>query len=275
MHKIAVIGAGTLIGRELVKALEFYNCSVLPLSSGSLSRDEEVGDLVIFEPHPSLLEDIDVVILTAPVNTSGFLDNFTGRILDFCVGTDSFVEAIPLTGSWPGDARSLRTRPVLEQVLSIIPRLVGSVDEVSGTHLQSVAYLGDRGIDGLMDQTVSILKGEDPDCSKLGYRGAFEIVPCVPLGRMMQIMVPAFHGDLLILHIRAAEGQRLFRLKDVPRGVMWVEHPPTSREVGVSSDLLAFLNITDEGKSGILTLGFDPILWGVLLPVVRLLDLSK
>ena len=273
MRKIAVIGAGTLPGRELVKILEVYGCSVLPLSCGQLTMNEELGDLVIFEPQASLLEDIDLVILMEPVTIPGLLTGFSGCILDFCVETTSSAEFIPLVGSWPKGVRYLRARPAIEQVLAIVPMLVESVEEISGTYLQSVACLGDRGIEGLMEQTVAILKGENPELDKLDYRGAFEIIPRAPMGLIMRVMVPSFHGDLLILHIRAADGKYLGRLEETPQGVEWRECPPTSREVAINANLLAHLNIVNVGRAAVLTLGFDPILWGVLRPVLRLLEL--
>lgn len=39
--------------------------------------------------------------------------------------------------------------------------------------------------------------------------------------------------------------------------------------MAVSSDLLANLQVDADGKGATLTLGFDPILWGVLRPVLR------
>ncbi len=53
----------------------------------------------------------------------------------------------------------------------------------------------------------------------------------------------------------------------------WRDQPATSREVAVSPYLLAHFAPADEGRTGILTLGFDPILWGVLMPILRLLEL--
>jgi hypothetical protein len=41
----------------------------------------------------------------------------------------------------------------------------------------------------------------------------------------------------------------------------------------MSPNLLAHLALADEGQSAVLTLGFDPILWGVLSPTLRLLEL--
>jgi len=260
MRKIAVIGAGTLSGRELVKILEGYNCSVLPLSCGALTREEEFGDLVIFEPQASLLEDIELVILMETLAVPELLTDFSGYILDFRIDADPSIEFVPLTGIWPKGAKKMRARPVLEQVLTIIPKLVKSVGDISGTHLQSVAYLGDRGVEGLMEQTVAILRGESPDFGKLGYQGAFEIVPCVPRGRMIQVRVPAFHGDLLILHLRAVDGQYLCCAEEFQIGVEWREHPPTSREVAVSANLLAHIYFINDGREAILTIGFDPIL---------------
>jgi hypothetical protein len=158
-------------------------------------------------------------------------------------------------------------------VLAILPRLVAGIGEVGCTHLQSVAHLGERGVEGLMEQTRAIFRGEDPDTAQLGYRAAFEVVPGMPRGRLITIQVPAFHGDLLILHLRAAEGQALARL-EAPAGTEWREHPPSSREVAVSPMLLAHFAPAEESRAGILTLGFDPILWGVLAPTLRLLELG-
>jgi hypothetical protein len=124
-----------------------------------------------------------------------------------------------------------------------------------------------------MEQTVAILQGEDPKLDKLNYRAAFEIVPQVPRGSLIEVRVPAFHGDLLILHLRAAEGQTLAKKEEAPAGIQWVQAPPTNREVAVSSDLLAHLSLGTEGRTGILSLGFDPTLWGVLRPLMRLLEL--
>jgi hypothetical protein len=135
--------------------------------------------------------------------------------------------------------------------------------------------MGDRGLDGLVEQTLAILNGEDPDTTKLGYRQAFEVVPVTPAagkGRLMEIRVPSFHGDLLILQVRAAEGKALAK-KDSPAGVKWVEAPPSSRDVAISADLLAHLDLAADGKAAVLTLGFDPVLWGILRPAMRVLGL--
>ena len=70
---------------------------------------------------------------------------------------------------------------------------------------------------------------------------------------------PTFHGDLLVLNLRSAEGKRL-ALKPPPEGVAWVDQPPTSRDVAVSINLLAHLSLSADANQGMLTLGFDPIL---------------
>jgi hypothetical protein len=178
---------------------------------------------------------------------------------------------MPLAGAWPQGRTALRGRPALEQVLGLLPRLVEGLGEVAGTHLQSVAHLGDRGVDGLLEQSAAIFKGEDPEIEKLGYRAAFEVVPQAPRGRLITVRVPAFHGDILVLHLRAAEGRVLARM-EAPLGVEWRERPATSREVAVSPCLLAHFAPAEDGRAGILTLGFDPILWGVLMPTLRLLE---
>lgn len=272
MLKLAVIGAQTLLGRELVQSLEPQECSVLPLSTGTLTQAEEEGDLVVFAPDPALMEGLDVVILAdTPVNPD-LLADFQGRILDLRAEPDPKLEPMPLSGTWPDQPKALRGRPALEQVLALVPVLVDCVGGVSGTHLRSVACLGDRGVEGLMEQTLAVLNGEDPSLEKLDYRAAFEVVPQVPRGSLIEVRVPAFHGDLLILHLRANDGIALVQ-KEVPAGVQWVDHPPSSREVAVSSDLLAHLVLNEAGRSGLLTLGFDPILWGILRPTLRLLGL--
>lgn len=272
MLKIAVIGAGSLLGRELVEALETRDCSVLPLTSGPMSPEEEAGDVVMFAPEPALLEEIEVVILAETPQDAGFMAGFKGRILDLRPEADAALAPMPLAGAWPAGVTALRNRPAVEQVLALLTQLVEGLGEVAGTHLRSVAYLGDRGLDGLMDQTVSLLKGEDPDISKLGYRAAFEIVPQAARGRFVEVRVPAFHGDLLVLHLTASTGAKL-AAREAPQGVQWADLPPTSRDVAVSPQLLAHLDLAEEGRAGVLTLGFDPILWGTLMPVFRVLGL--
>jgi len=272
MLKIAVIGAGSLLGRELVDTLEPRECSVLPLAHGPMTRDEEFSDLVMFAPEASLLEGIELVLLAETPAAPELLAGYQGRILDLRAEPEPSLDPMPLAGPWPKGKLALRVRPALEQVLAAIPRLVEGVGEVAGTHLQSVAHLGDRGVDGLMEQTAAVFKGEDPDIEKLGYRAAFEVVPQPPRGRMITVQVPAFHGDLMILHLRAAEGRTLNRLA-APEGVEWRERPASSREVAVSPFLLAHFAPVEEGRAGILTLAYDPILWGVLMPLLRLLEL--
>jgi len=274
MLKLAVIGAQTLLGRELVGALEAQEASVVPLSIGALTVEEEVGDLVVFAPSKLLLEGLDAVILADTPNFE-LLEDFPGRILDLRPEPEARIDALPLVGPWPQGVKSLRGRPALEQVLALIPSLIENVGEVGGTHLRSVAWMGDRGLDGLVEQTLAVLNGEDPDLAKLGFRQAFEVVPVTPAvgkGRLMEIRIPSFHGDLLVLQVRASEGQSLTK-KEAPAGVKWVEAAPSSRDVAVSVDLLAYADLSADGKAAMLTLGFDPVLWGVLRPAMRVLGL--
>jgi hypothetical protein len=274
MLKLAVIGAQTLLGRELVGTLEARDASVVPLSIGALSVEEEIGDLVVFAPSQALLEGLDAVIL-ADTPDMNLLEGFPGRILDLRPEPEARITPLPLSGPWPKDTKALKGRPALEQVLALIPSLLDGVGEVGGVHLRSVAWMGDRGLDGLVEQTLSVLNGEDPDLTKMGYRQAFEVVPVPPAagkGRLMEIRVPTFHGDLLILQIRAQEGQAL-KKKETPSGVKWVEAPPSSRDVAVSAELLAHAELTGDSKAAVLTLGFDPVLWGVLRPTLRVLGL--
>ncbi len=272
MLKLAVVGAQTLVGRELVSALEPQDCSVLPLATGPMSRADEEDDIVVFAPEPALLEGLDVAILVDSPQDPDLLEAFPGRVLDLREGADAKLDPMPLSGAWPAGTMKLRGRGALEQVLALLPQLVGGVGEVSGTHLKSVAALGDRGLEALLQQTAEVLQGEDPDIEALGYRAAFEVIPQVARGSLMEVRVPVFHGDLLILHLRAAEGRSLAKM-EAPAGVRWAEAPPSSREVAVSSELLAHLSLNPEATGGMLTLGFDPILWGTLRPTLRVLGL--
>lgn len=272
MLKLAVLGAQTLLGRELVSVLETRDCSVLPLATGPLTQSEEEGDIVVFAPEPSLLEGLDLVILAdAPMNPT-LLEAFSGRVLDLRPDPEHLGEAMPLTGGWPAGVRRLYNRPAVEQVLMVLPVLVEGIGELSGTHLRSVAYLGDKGLQGLHAQTKAVLMGMDPDIEALGYRAAFEVIPQSPRGSLLEVRMPVFHGDLLILHLRAAEGQTLTRL-EAPEGTEWSDTPPSSRDVAVNADLLAHLSLSEGGQRAILTIGFDPILWGVLRPMLRCLGL--
>lgn len=272
MLKLAVIGAQTLLGRELVQSLEPLDCSVLPLSTGPLSAQEEEGDLVVFAPEPALLEGLDLIILADTPQIPNLVEEFPGRLLDLRAEPDGTLEPMPLVGVWPEAQRGFRGRPALEQVLALLPGLVEGVGGVAGTHLRSIACLGDAGLDGLLEQTVDVLNGHEPNLEKLGYRAAFEMVPQTPRGNLVEIRVPAFHGDLLVLHLRSGEGTTL-EACSAPAGVRWVDQPPSSRDVATCSDLLACLSLGAARDSAVLILGYDPILWGVLRPVIRLLGL--
>ncbi len=275
MLKIAVIGAQAMLGRELVGSLEPQDCSVLPLSTGPMSMQDEESDIIVFAPEPALLEGLDVAILVDTPANPNLLDAFPGRILDLRDDADPKVsgDPMPLAGGWPINTLRYRGRPALEQVLALLPSLVEGLGEISGTHLRSIAFMGDRGLDGLLAQTLSVMNGEDPDIEKLGYRAAFELVPQPPRGNLVEVRTPTFHGDLLVLNVRAAEGKKLSQ-KPAPKGVAWLPHPPSSREVAVSSDIQVHLSLSPDEKQGMLTLGFDPILWGVLRPTLRLLELG-
>jgi hypothetical protein len=272
MLKLAVIGAQSLLGRELATALE-SKASVVPLSTGPLSREEEEGDLVIFAPDPVMLEGLDAVVL-ADTPPEGLLEPFPGRVLDLRSVEKPLGDAMPVLGAWPKGVKALHGRPALEQVLALLPKLIGGLGDVGGTHLRAVAHLGDTGLEGLHAQTLAVLNGEDPDTQVLGYRAAFEAVPQAPRGSLIEVRVPVFHGDLLLLNLRASEGQKLSKL-DAPEGVAWVDHAPSSRDVAVSPDLLAHLAPSADGRSAMLVLGFDPILWGVLRPALRVLGLME
>ena len=247
---------------------------MVPLSIGSLTVEEEVGDLLVFAPSRLLLEGLDAVLL-ADTPDFELLEGFPGRILDLRAEPEARIDPVPLAGPWPEGVKSLRGRPALEQVLALIPSLLDGLGEVGGTHLRSVAWMGDRGLDGLVEQTRAVLNGEEPDLGKQGYRQAFEVVPVTPVvgkGRLMEIRVPSFHGDLLVLQVRAAADHSLVK-KEAQAGVRWVEAAPSSRDVAISADLLAHLDLTGDGKAAVLTLGFDPVLWGVLRPTLRVLGL--
>jgi len=87
------------------------------------------------------------------------------------------------------------------------------------------------------------------------------------------VRVPVFHGEPLTLPLRGEEGPTP-KPRTAREGVVRVDQPPTSREVAVSPDLLAHLSLGPDGRTGILTLGFDPILWGALRPVLRLFEMG-
>jgi hypothetical protein len=91
-------------------------------------------------------------------------------------------------------------------------------------------------------------------------------------GRLLEVRIPSFHGDLLILQVRAQDGVSLAK-KEAVSGVKWVASAPSSRDVAVSAELLAYLDLSEDGKAGVLTLGFDPVLWGILRPTMRVLGL--
>jgi len=267
MLKLAVIGAQNLLGRELVEVLEANECSVLPLATGPMTKQDEEDDLVVFAPAPALLEELDLVILADAPQDQNILNDFKGRILDLRDGGTAVGKLMPLSGAWPEGVARIKCRPALEQVLAFIPRLIDGITDLSGVHLCSVACLGDKGIHGLASQSRAILEGEEPDETLLGYRAAFEAIPQMPRGSLTEVRIPVFHGDILILNLRGD-----LKVKNAPKNAKWLNKPPTSREVAVTNTLLAHYS-AGTGQSGTLTLGYDPILWGVLQPTIRLLGL--
>jgi aspartate-semialdehyde dehydrogenase len=268
MLKLAVIGTQTLLGRELVEVLETRECSVLPLAAGPTTKQDEDGDLVVFAPEPYLLENLDIVILADTPQDSEILNNFKGRILDLRSDDIAVGDPLPLSGTWPKGTKRIKGRPALEQVLAIVSSLVDGITDLSGVHLCSIACLGDRGILGLAAQSRAVLEGVEPDETILGYRAAFEAIPQTPRGNLTEVRVPTFHGDILILNLKGK-----LTVKEAPNNVKWTDAPPTSREVAVTNLLLAHYAAGTTGQNATLTLGFDPILWGILQPIMRLLEL--
>ena len=275
MLKLAILGAQTLLGRELAPSLEAADASVLPLHTGPLTQTEEEGDLVVFAPVPALLEGLDLVILVDTPQNPDLLSGFPGRILDLREDADPQTsgDPMPLAGEWPPTVLRFRGRPALELALGLVPALVEGLGDLSGTHLRSVAMHGEKGLQELLQQTRAVLHGDEPETGLLGYRAAFDVVPQAPRGTLVEVRVPVFHGDLLILHLRAAEGATL-KAREAPQGIRWVDAPPSSREVAVSQDSLAHLTLSSGGRTGVLMLGCDPILWGLLRPTLRLLGLG-
>jgi hypothetical protein len=257
-----------LLGRELTEVLETLECSVLPLAAGPTTKQDEEGDLVVFAPEPYLLEGLDLVILADTPQDHEILNDFQGRILDLRDGDTAIGEPLPFIGAWPKGIKRIKGRPALEQVLAFVPNLVDGITDLSGVHLRSVACLGDRGVLGLEVQSRAILEGREPDETLLGYRAAFEAIPQTPRGNLTEVRIPTFHGDLLILNIKGN-----LTVKEAPSNVKWTDTPPTSREVAVTNLLLAHYAVGSAGQSATLTLGFDPILWGTLQPIMRLLEL--
>ena len=89
-----------MLGRELVGALEARDASVVPLSIGALTVEEEIGDLVVFAPSKLLLEGLDTVLL-ADTPDFDLLEGFPGRILDLRPEPEARIEPLPLAGGWP------------------------------------------------------------------------------------------------------------------------------------------------------------------------------
>ena len=121
MLKIAVIGAGTLLGRELVDTLEPRECSVLPLSHGPTTVEEELSDVVMFAPSPALLEEIELVILAETPQAPELLEGFQGAILDLRANANP---ALPPGTSWICRALFMDQPRVLVLVLVIIVRRI-------------------------------------------------------------------------------------------------------------------------------------------------------
>lgn len=272
MIKIAVLGANTFIGRELVNALEHFECSVLPLHCEETASGLDNYDEVLFAPDQALLKNIDVVIVVKK-HKSNLLSDYTGRILyiDDNDGNCDNSADISNTGLWPDNKQILQIKSVLYQILTVAKDIVHNVDFLNGVYLQSVAHLGDDGVHGLMSQSVDILNGNEPKLEKLGYRAAFEVIPSLPINNITYVKTPTFHGDILILHLIAKDGKQLKLVNNNTHNIKWCDRPPTSREVATSANILANFTLLNNNHTAVLTLGFDPILWGIISPIVKLL----
>ena len=270
MLKIAVVGAQDILGQELVRTLEAHHCSVLPLASGPLTKEQEENDIVAFAPTRDLIKGYDAVILAQP-EPVGLLDEFLGRVLDVTADASRGTPA-PLTGPW-GPENRLFVRPAVEQILLLLPHLVENLGTVSGVYLRSVSHRGELGLMELHQQSVAVLQGEEPDSTQLGYRAAFEVVPQKPKGRITDVFTPTFHGDLLVLNLVNLE-KRMTKKTNLPGQVKWADTPPTSRDVATRSEVLVYADLDAAGQYATLVIGFDAILWGVLQPMVRLLSLK-
>lgn len=270
MLKIAVVGAQDILGQELVRTLEAHHCSVLPLASGPLTKEQEENDIVAFTPTPELIKDYDAIILAQP-EPKGLLDKFSGRVLDVTSDASRGTPA-PLVGAW-GTENRLFVRPAVEQILLLLPGLIENFGTVSGVYLRSVSHRGETGLMELHQQSVAVLQGEEPGTAPLGYRAAFELVPQKPKGRITDIFTPTFHGDILVLNLINPD-KLMSKITNAPDQVVWVDTPPTSRDASTRSEALAYADLDSSGHYATLIIGFDAILWGVLRPMIRLLSLK-
>lgn len=271
INKIAVVGAQSLFGQEIVRGLEQQHCSVLPLASTTLTREQEEEEIVAFTPTPELVEGFELMVLVSDP-PEGLLDTFKGKVLDIR-SRATLGNPAPLTGQWPSSERILFLRPAVDTAIATLPSLFGEIAELSGVHLKSMAHQGELGILELHQQSIAVLQGEEPDSTLLGYRAAFELIPHSPRGKLIEVLTPTFHGDLLCMMIKPSPGALIPKVQPNVEGVVWLQHPPTSREIATQSQLFVYVAHDDQGASAQVILGFDAILYGVLRPLFRLLDL--
>ena len=111
--------------------------------------------------------------------------------------------------------------------------------------------------------------GDVVDFVSCGATGACGVVQAYNRERGTRVAL----ADTGLAPLRDRYVAQVLRRLEAPLGVEWQETPATSRQVAVSPNLLAHFEAAEEGRAGVLTLGYDPILWGVLMPILRLLEL--
>ncbi|GIW40379.1 MAG: aspartate-semialdehyde dehydrogenase [Candidatus Binatia bacterium] len=265
---VAVLGAATLLGREVVEGLHRRG---FPLGELRLfDRGEFLGEG--FETG-EIVEDIeeargqfDVVFCAAELGEDVF-SRFEAAAFVDCTGRFALASDVPLVvPEWnPGALAALGSRRIVsspDPVALALTVVLGPVRSVAGlrrvvaTTIEPVSERGREGIEELERQAADLLSGREPRVEVFPHRVCFNVVPFSAGGAEKESEAAAqlrkllgeaelpvsltrtygslFYGTGISLHVELAENRPLGEIREVLRqapGVLWTE------ELGLESSV--------------------------------------
>lgn len=197
---IAILGAATAAGRELVPVLEERNFPVEELRL--LGQEEEVGEKLEFRGEELTVTELrrdvfaGVDLLFVPPNVDANQEIFdaarkAGAVIIDAAGTASGADSLLI---FPGinDEELEELEEVRGKTFSLPPSSAAQlaavlipleakagVQRVEVTSLEAVSGFGIPGMEELSMQTVSLLSGKEPERSIFPQRIAFNVIPQV------------------------------------------------------------------------------------------------
>lgn len=198
--RIAILGAATAAGRELVPTLEERKIPIAELRLFGL--DEEVGETIEFQGEELSVEALrreafhGIDLLFVPPNVDADPDIFAaakaaGALIVDGAGTAAAPESLLI---FPGinDEELDELETVKGQVIAIASASAAQLaavllpleakaglERIEVTSLEAASTYGIAGMEELSMQTVSLLNGREPERTLFPHRIAFNVIPQV------------------------------------------------------------------------------------------------